>query len=318
MSSWCYWLLRGPDFGPLGDIVGSLRGRHIVAALPFTLPLCFLACMALVVTEYGRVAGFRQPCPLGPNVTTTPGWLPARCELPVLEISTYAAVPGFSWEASAGSRHAFLAAALFVLLHLAVLCPIRVAVFERHIQSHKAQVHRKADEAVKRCCCGCCCPSTIGALWLFRFHLLFLAASMVSFVALPFYRCCEETDTQHRLMASQTIQCLIFSLMFDTMAMTQVLRAGVSPSMRRLLNLATWWGGICLVIAVGWSLLWTAKRWLCVGDGYSEDVCTLVFVAEWLLFVFLLLYFLPFSWIVHRLDVATAPSTQAAPMSPAV
>ena len=265
--------------------------------LPWTLPAAFLLTMAIVVAEYGRIAGFGKPCEWNLNVSKPTGWLPARCELPILEISTYAAVPSYTWEESAGARNAFLACSILVLLHLAVVCPVRVALLESHLASEAGS--RKATG--RRCCCGCCCPSGIGALWLFRFHLFLLAVSMGSFVALPFFRCCEESDQQHRLIASSTIQCLIFSLIFDCCAMTQVLRAGVDPSVRRLLNLSTWWGGACLLVATGWSLVWTGKRWLCVGDGYSEHICTLVFVSEWLLVLFLLLYFLPFSWLVPRL-----------------
>ncbi len=73
------------------------------------------------------------------------------------------------------------------------------------------------------CLSGLCCPSPVGALWLFRLHLALLVVSMLSFVFLPFYRCCGQDDTRHRLVAAQTVQCLIFSLIFDCCACTQVI-----------------------------------------------------------------------------------------------
>ena len=119
---------------------------------------------------------------------------------------------------------------------------------------------------------------------------------MGSFVALPFFRCCEESDQQHRLIASSTIQCLIFSLIFDC-AMTQVLRrrGPVGTPTTQPLHLV---GRRVPAGGHGLEPRLDGQALARVGDGYSEHICTLVFVGEWLLVLFLLLYFLPFSWLV--------------------
>ena len=315
---WLRWFAFGPvDYPSLSTVLlESRRWQHLLVALPWSLPVCFMACMTGVVVEYGNVAGFMTPCDPAPNATLPTGWLPARCELPVLEISTYAAVPKYSWEESAGARHAFLAAALVVALHLSILCPLRVALLE-----YQSRVPRPCDTAMvddssqrrrlarpRRCCCGLCCPSFMGALWLFRIHLLLIAGSMVAFIAMPFFPCCGKDDSRHRLVASATVQGLIFGFIFDICACTQILRHGVHDSVRAVLTFSTVWGAICLAISTIFSLIWTAKRWICVGDGYvvgdpqSEGMCTLVFASEWLLVLFLLFYFLPTSVVIIRLS----------------
>ena len=298
-QTWSQWLLYGPvDLSFFVPMFGSRGARIFYAAFPWTAPISFAVCMAVTVDQYGRVAAFGEPCNLG-NYTNQAGWLPPLCELPVLEISTYAAVPGYSWDESSGARSAFFVATLFVALHAVLICPARVALLEHHVQQSSDAGH-----APRRCCFGACCPSHVAALWLFRLHLAFMLYCMSCFVALPFYRCCEADNATHTVLASQVVQWLLNSLICDVLACTQLLRAGVQPSIRRGLFLSTMWGGFCILAGAAWSLVWTAKQWWCVEDGYSRSVCTFVFVGEWLLVFSLLVFYVPMSWLVHRLAKA--------------
>ena len=284
------------NFATLADVIHrSPRLTRVVAALPWCIPATFLLCMAVCVVEYMRLHGFSRSCP-APDPKPA-GYLSPRCELPILEISTYAAVPG---QRSDGATAAFMTAAVLILIQAALLCPVRVALLEVHGLRYRAS----AATRIKHCCL-CCIPSHLVSLFCARAHLACLAVSMAFFIATAATPCCEEQDNSHRFRASVLFMNWVFALIFDVVGCTQLLRAGVHPLLYRPLLRANVLGSMSLVIGLGFSGVWTCKAWTCTGEdgsaGWSDAACSTVFASEWLMVISLFCFFLPWPRLMKML-----------------